>query len=264
MSTIPSFTSFTSFASFIRLAALGALLVIPSAALAQKPKTASPANDRGAIYVNGGYQAGASDVQSTVSFTANVETGSFTSKFHVKEGPALDAGARVRVWKRLSIGAVVTSFTANGDATVTGKIPHPFFFQTPRTIEGTTSNEHKETSFQLRAIVTSPAGRKLQFSGFAGPAFFSLKQTVVDRVNYSEAYPFDTATFTSAATRVVSRSKTGIGIGGDVAYYFTKNLGVGLSATYAKVTFDLKAVDDSTISVSAGGAVVGLGVRIRF
>lgn len=250
-----------------RIKSLGALVVfllLPATAFAQKPKAAAPKNDRGTIYVNGAYQAGTSEVQGTVGFTANLEKGSFTSKAPVKEGPALDAGARVRVWKYVSVGVAFTSFSANGNATITGQVPHPFFFNTPRSIEGTTASERKETAVHVRAVFTSAPGRKLQFTGFAGPAFFSVTQTLVDKANYSDAYPFDTATFTSATTRRVSKSKTGIGAGADVAYYFTKNLGVGLSATYAKVSFDLKAVDESAVSINAGGALVGVGVRIRF
>lgn len=251
----------------LRSLAVCALILMPTAAFAQAPETSKPAPgkpERGTIYANGGYQSGASDVQSTVTFSSNVETGSFTSTFRVKPQPALDVGARVRVWKRLSIGVAYTSFSSSGDATVAAQIPHPFFFRTPRAIEGTASSERKETAVHVRAVFTSPPGRKLQFTGFVGPAFFSVEQTLVDKVNYSEAYPFDTATFTSATTRRVSASKTGVGVGADVAYYFMKHLGVGLTASYAKVTFSLKAVDDSTVSISAGGAIVGIGARIRF
>lgn len=248
----------------LRLLSVTVILLIPAAALAQTPSAPRAKTERGAIYLNGGYQAGTADVQDTVNFTSSAETGTFTWKFPVKPGAALDAGGRVRVWKRLSIGVAVTRFQANGTATVTALIPHPFFFKTPRTVEGTASIERQETAVHLRAVFASAPGRKLQFTGVVGPAFFTVKQNLVDKVNYSEAYPFDSATFTSATTRSVSKSKTGLGVGADVAYYFQKNLGVGLSASFAKVTFDLKASDDSTASVSAGGAIIGLGVRIRF
>ena len=241
-----------------------AAALAPAAGFAQTPKTAPAKSEHGAVYINYGYLSGTKDVQSAVSFPSNVETGTFTSQFRLKPGAALDAGGRVRVWKRLSVGVAFTSFSANRDASVTGQIPHPFFFRTPRSIEGTAAIERKETAVHVRAVVTSAPGRKIQFTGFAGPAFFSVKQTLVDKVNYSEAYPFDSATFTSATTRRVSKSKTGIGVGADVAYYFMKHIGVGLSATYSKITFDLKAVDDSPVSISAGGAIAGLGLRIRF
>jgi hypothetical protein len=254
------------FRSFLAAALLvfAAALLAPSAALAQTGAPRASKNERGAIYINYGYLSGTSDVQSTVSFPVNVETGTFTSKFDVKPGPALDAGARVRIWKRLGAGVAFTSFATNRDATVTAQIPHPFFFGRPRAIEGTASIERKETAVHVRAVVTSPGGRKLQAAAFAGPVFFSVDQTLVDKVTYSDAYPFDTATFRSAATRRVKTSKTGFGIGADVAYYFMKHVGVGLSGTYAKIDFNLKAVDDSTVSVSAGGGIAGLGIRIRF
>ncbi|TAK16593.1 MAG: hypothetical protein EPO35_05030 [Acidobacteria bacterium] len=247
---------------FVALAALA--LCLPSLAFAQKRKAPVKNVDHGEIYVNGAYQGSSGDVSSTVSFTANLETGSFTSKFRVMPGAAFDAGGRVRVWKRLGVGAAVTSFSANGTTDITGQVPHPFFFRTPRSITGEASIERKETAFHLRAVVSSPPGRRLQFSGFAGPVFFSVSQTLVDKANYSDAYPFDTATFTSATTRRVSKSKTGFGAGADVAYYFMKNLGVGFSASFASGSFDLRAVDDSPVAIKAGGGLAGLGLRIRF
>lgn len=239
-------------------------LCVPALTFAQKPKPPVRSIDRGEIYVNGAYQAATEDVSSTVAFTANLETGSFTSRFPVKPGAAIDAGGRVRVWRRLSVGVAVTSFSANGSADITGRVPHPFFFDTPRSIAGTAALERKETAVHLRAVVSSPPGRRLQAAAFAGPVFFSVSQTLVDTANYSDAYPFDSAAFTSATTRRVSKSKTGFGAGADVAWYFTKNLGVGFSASFAGGSFDLRAVDDSRVAVKAGGGLAGLGLRIRF
>jgi hypothetical protein len=243
---------------------LAVVLCAPAPASAQRPNTTPPKKDRVALYVNYGYLTGTKDVQSTVNFPVNVETGSFTTSFDVKPGSALDIGGRVRVWKHFGVGVGFTSFSANGDAPVTGQIPHPFFFNRPRSVEGSVAMERKETVVHVRAVVSSSASRKLQATAFAGPAFFSVDQTLADKLNYSEAYPFDSATFTSVTTRRVSTSKTGVGVGADLAYYFTRNIGVGLSGTYSKITFGLKAADESTVSVSAGGGIAGLGIRIRF
>ena len=244
--------------------AAGMALLLPGAALAQSKKRPVSTADRGTIYINGAYQGTPSDVQSTVKFAANAETATFTTSFRVKAGPALDVGGRVRVWKRLSVGVAYTSFAANRDADVTASIPHPFFFNQPRSVSGTAPFERKETVVHLRVVAASAPGRRLQLTGFAGPAFYSVTQTLVERVNYLDVYPFDSVTFASAATRRVSQSKTGFGAGADVAYYFSKNGGVGLTATYAKADIDLKAIDDSTVTVHAGGATAGVGLRIRF
>lgn len=251
----------------LNLIAVCALCIVPAVAFAQTSTPKKPAastSERAAIYVNGGYQSASGDVLNAVTFASNLETARFTSTFPVKPRPAFDLGARVRVWKRVSVGVGYTTFSASGDATFTGQTPHPFFFNRPRNLEGTLSMEREEAVVHVRAVVTSPAGRKLQYSGYIGPAMFTVKQTLVDKINYSDVYPFDTVTFTGAVTRRVSKSKTGVGIGGDIAYYFMTHLGVGLSASYSQVEFDLRAADDSAVSIRAGGPMIGLGLRIRF
>jgi hypothetical protein len=244
--------------------ALFLLAVVPTPALAQKSPPRRTKTERGSLFINGGYLLGTSEIQSKVAVTVNAESGSFTSKFKAKDGPAVDVGGRVRVWKHLGAGAAFTRFTDSSDSNISAQIPHPFFFSTMRAADGTAPSQRQETAVHVRAVVTSPPGRKLQYSGFAGPAFFSVRQTLVDHISYSESYPFDTVTFTSASTRTVTASKVAVGLGADVAYYFSKKIGVGLSATYAKASLDLKAVDNSTVAITVGGAIVGLGVRVRF
>ena len=233
-------------------------LLTPSAVAAQTVP------ERVALSANGTYQGGASSVSSTVALTANSESGSFSSAFRVKAGPGLDVSGRVRIFRNVSLGVGYTSFTANGTADVNGQIPHPFYFNRARTIAGQASLTHAETAVHVRLVIASAPGKKLQFTAFAGPVFFSMKQGLVDSVSYTDAYPFDTATFKSAVTREASQSKTALGGGVDVAYYFTKNIGIGVMASVATATFSLAASDSSAVSVSAGGTTFGGGLRVRF
>ena len=242
----------------LSLAGISAALLTPTAASAQA------ATSRLTIGVNGAYRAGTSDVSSTVVFTANAEAGSFTWKQPVKPGAVIDGSAHVRLWRKLGLGVGYSSFAANGSADVTARVPHPFFFNQARSIAGQTSLDHKETAVHIRAVLTSAPDRKLQVAAFVGPVFFSVTQGLVDSVAYADSYPYDTATFTSAATKRVSRSKTGVGGGVDLAYYFSKNFGVGAVASIAQATISAKAADDSSVSIKVGGTTAGLGVRIRF
>ncbi len=221
-------------------------------------------NERVVISVNGAYQTGTSDVSSTVGFTANAEQTTFAYKFAVKPGPALDVMGRIRLIRTLGIGVAYTSFSANGPADITSQIPHPFFFNQPRNIAGQASLDRKETALHVRATISSAPGRRLQFTVFAGPVFFSMKQDLVSSVAYTDAYPYDTATFASAATKQVSQSKTGFGAGVDVAYYFSKNIGVGAVASIARATISAMAADNSAVSIDVGGTTFGVGLRVRF
>jgi hypothetical protein len=228
------------------------------------PAAAQAVADRGAVYVNAGYQSGTSDVAATGAFTVNVEPASFVTRFPVKSGPAFEAGGEVRVWRLLSAGAGVSKFSHSGDAAITADIPHPFFFDQSRAIAGTAPFERSETALHLRLVISSPAGRRLAGSAYAGPSFFSVKQTIATAVNYSEAYPYDAATFTSASTTLASATKTGFHAGANVTYYVTKQFGIGGSVTYATASMDVAGANDTTVHVKAGGLIAGAGLRLRF
>ena len=216
------------------------------------------------ISVNGIYQGGTEAVSNTVSFTANAEAATFTSNFPVKSGPGFDAGLRVGVRGAIGVAIGITRFTATGSADVTAKIPHPFFFNQPRSIAGTANLSREETTTRLAIVFSSAANKRLQVSAFVGPAFFSVKQTLVEAVSYTDSYPYDTATFGQATTKQVTKSKTGVTAGAEASYFFAKHIGIGLTAAVAKATIPITAVDGSAVSLSAGGTQIGAGLRFRF
>ncbi len=94
---------------------------------------------------------------------------------------------------------------------------------------------------------------------FGGPSFFTVKQSVVTAVQRNEAYPFDEATFSGATVATEEESTNGFNIGADVAWYFTKNVGVGGIVRFSSATAAFSVGD-----VDAGGALVGGGLRLRF
>jgi len=240
------------------------LLGLACALLSVRTAFAQAPTERVAISINGSYQAGTSDVSSTVGFEANAERGSYSYTFPVTPGPAFDVAARIRVRKNVGVGVAFTSFSASGAADITGQVPHPFHFNQLRDISGTTPMDRKETAFHIRATINSTPGKNLQYTVFVGPVLFSIKQDLVENVSYSDSYPYDLAAFSSASVRQISQSKMGFGAGADVAYYFSKNAGIGAVATVAKANFSVKASDDSSVSLSAGGTSIGIGLRLRF
>jgi hypothetical protein len=98
---------------------------------------------------------------------------------------------------------------------------------------------------------------------FGGPSFFQVEQTIVTNFDYSESYPFDTATFSRAITNTQSESKMGFNVGGDVAYFFSNDVGVGGTLQYSGATVEM-TVPSGTADVKAGGLQVGGGLRLRF
>ena len=48
---------------------------------------------------------------------------------------------------------------------------------------------------------------------FAGPAFFKVQADIPTSVNFTESYPYDSATFSSLETSSVSDSAAGFTVG---------------------------------------------------
>ena len=228
----------------------------PSAQSARRPPTI--ANPRAVISVNAGYQAADDAFSQEKTFPLYQETARFTSSYEVQAGPTIDAGGAVRFWKGLGAGVAFTSFKDDRDITIEGTLPHPFFFDRQRAVSGTAPGNREETAVHVNAAFFVPVSPKFHVLIFGGPSFFSVKQTVVTDIRYSESYPFDSATFTSAVVSEEKESKVGFNVGADVSFYFSKYFGVGGIFRFARASVPFSVGD-----LDVGGAEVGGGVRIR-
>jgi hypothetical protein len=215
--------------------------------------------ERAIVSVNASYLTASRTFDDTRTFDLYAEQASFTTDYQVEARVGVDAGAFVRVWKGLAVGAAFTTHKDDRDLVIEGSLPHPLLFNQPRTIEGTAPGTREETVVHLQVAWIVPVNRKLQVVVFGGPSFFTVKQSVVTGISYNEAYPYDVATFSGADVETEKEQKTGFNVGADVGYYFTQNVGVGglIRFSQTKVTFSLGEVD-------AGGAMIGGGLRLRF
>lgn len=223
-----------------------------------------PLGSRGFIVVNGGYQITSNDFEKTSTIRANAEDGSFTTDYEVAGGPTFDVAGGARVWRRLALGVGVARFSSSRPSTLTGTVPHPFFFNRHRSIAGdVTGVKREELTIDVQARVSAPIGRQMQISGFAGPSFFQVKQGLVSTFSWAETYPFDEASFGSATTVRAKGSKVGFHAGVDLAYFITRQVGVGGTIQYSGTTVDVESGGTSH-EVKAGGARAGAGLRLKF
>jgi hypothetical protein len=234
----------------------------PVATQARRPGPPAKKNDpwqRVIVSANASYLTASRTFDDARTFDLYLETARFEADYDVQAAVGADVGVFVRVWKGLAAGIAFTSYVDSRDIAVSASLPHPFLFNANRAIEGTAAGEHEETAAHLQVAYIVPIGTKMEAVIFGGPSFFTVKQSVVTAVGFSESYPYDTATFTVAEVETEEEQKTGFNVGADVAYYFTKHVGVGgvVRFSSAKIPFSLGEVD-------AGGALVGGGVRLRF
>ena len=220
---------------------------------------------RGFVVVNGGYQLTSNDFSDSAVKRENAEDGRLDTKYAVKGGATFDVAAGGIVWRRLGVGVGVSRFSVATPVSLSATVPHPFFFNQPRSVNGeVTGLKREEMAIHVQVRGVLPVGDRLQVMVFGGPSFFQITQGVITDFSYTDSYPYDTATFSAATTTDASVSKLGFHLGGDVAFFFTKQVGIGATVQFAGASVVLPAADGTTQSVQVGGGRAGGGLRLRF
>jgi hypothetical protein len=148
---------------------------------------------------------------------------------------------------------------------VSAALPHPFFFNQNRLVDGKASDfDREENAVDIDALWLTPIGRRMEFGVFAGPTVFQVKQDFISTVTFDETYPYDTATFTGVDTRRVSVTKTGANVGGEFNFAVSRSASLTARVRYSRVTLQFPAAEGTSGEVTAGGTDIGAGVRIRF
>jgi hypothetical protein len=220
---------------------------------------------RGLAWFNAGYQPVSNKFSSTVTFTRYAEQGTVTTPYPVKSGLAFEGGGGARVWRDLVVGAAVSRYSTSGTATVSARIPHPFFFNTFRDVQGTSPTlTRSEVAVHAFAMWMLAPSDKMQVGVFGGPSYVSVTQTLVTGVDVTDTYPYDTAAFSAARAEEQSKSNPGFNAGADFTYLLGKQVGVGASVRFSRASIPFKQPDGQTLSTPAGGLQVGGGIRLRF
>jgi hypothetical protein len=147
---------------------------------------------------------------------------------------------------------------------VTGRLPHPFVFNQYRGVSGDASGLSRlETMVALEASWLLPLSRRIDMFVFGGPAYISVRQEMATRIQFTETYPYDTATYTGLETASTSGGAAGVTAGVDVSYLLTKSFGVGgeLRYSYASTTL---APGGQQAKVALGGVQLAFCGRFLF
>lgn len=257
----------------IRPAALNVHVIVATTAIILGGATVSSAQPRRALSgparvtlgVSGGVQGGATSLSEHFSFPRDQETESVDVKYPARVGTLVDAGASVRVWKNLGLGVAVSRATSTGSAEVDASVPHPFQFNQPRTITGTESGiVHAETGVHLQVQYLVPASSTVHVVLSAGPSWLNVEQEAVTDVVVSQSYPYDTAAFGGAVTKIFKKSGQGFHAGLDIAWMFSRSAGIGGLVRYTRADVDVNIAEGRTLALKAGGVQGGVGLRIRF
>ena len=242
--------------------------VLPLGLLAAGPTTAQmqPWEDNGYVSINFSYRVGDRDFQERLSDTVFGEEATYTVDHTSGGGGEFDIGGGIRVWRNLAAGVAVTSFSTADGAAITGSIPHPLFFNRPRSPTfARTDLEYAELGVHIQAAWVLPLTEKISLTVAGGPSFFSVDQGLITSVTKAPELgaPFDVVEIASAAATSVSATGVGGNAGIDITYLVTETLGGGLFVRWTGGSVDVPA-GSGTQSIDVGGTQVGIGLRARF
>lgn len=233
--------------------------------LAGAPASAQVQTDRGFVAINGGAQNAAGSLDDSFTYELYAENATADVAYPGKSATFFDGTAGLRVWRRVGVAVGYSRSTAAGVAQVSARLPHPLFDERHRDVEGETSDiSRTESAVHTQLYYSLPLTGRMQVRLSAGPSFFKVEQEIVESVDVTETYPYDTALFAGAATRRADASSTGFNAGVDVSWMFGRRVGLGGMVRYARASADLNAEGSRTVSSDGGGLQFGGGVRFSF
>ena len=225
--------------------------------------TATPAlaqvqwTDKAFAGISAGIQVGTSGVTSTQTFELYGEEASLLSQQDVKGGLFFDGQFGYKVWNNVALGVGITYTQAKSDAALTGSLPDPVFFSSPRSATATVADlTHRETWYAALATWVMPVTDKIDVFVSGGPAFVQVQQELPSSATVTEPGPSITD------VGVTKFSETGFGFvaAADMRYMITPRFGVGALAKFSASKVD---IGEGT-SMDVGGFQLGAGIRMKF
>ncbi len=237
----------------------------PTPAPVTTPAPPRPPRPRGVVSASALFQPGTHSFADARTFTYLREPATRTADYAIDGAAGFDLGVFARLWRNLGAGVSLTQVSRPGEAAVTAKYPHPFFFNQPRTATAVAADlDRAETAVHVSAAYLVPATGRFGVALFAGPTFFNLTQDLIDDVTVTETYPYDTVAIATGAPSERSESAVGFHAGADLTWYFTRRVGAGALVRYAAGKKSVTGDGGTAFDLEAGGLQIGVGLRVKF
>lgn len=150
-------------------------------------------------------------------------------------------------------------------------IPHPIFANRFATDADVTSSQLERTdrSLDILATFTAPTPDAIRVRVFGGPTYFRVRQNMVSLIRYTQVFNLLGANVVDITTfddEDVEGSAWGFNVGADVAYFFSRHVGVGGVVRFNQGTVDIDSepLTGDSAELKAGHTLVGGGLRLRF
>jgi hypothetical protein len=234
----------------------GALIASATTVLAAEP--------RAALFVNGDFIAGSTSFRQTSTFRELAEDGTIDARYTSGHGTGLEVGIRYRVSRHFGVATTFTASRRDTSADVSGTIPHPLYFGHPRPVEGRTGALSLRRRGAIFDLVFGGSAGPVELMLFGGAAFLQVESDLVTRIDYTQAYPFDTAQFVGAPTAAFRGNAIGPDAGAGIDVHLGAHFGLGGQVRYSQAKPSLVPQGGVKVQVEAGGVQAGGGLRVYF
>ena len=252
---------------FNAIAALVSLASFPSEVGArQLPQLPQLFDGKLIVNVNVGIQVGDNDLARQSTFELYDENATVDISQTINNGGFFEVGGAYKLREKYGVGLSYAFLSNSGGGRVAGSLPHPLFFDQPRSFTVDVPDlKHTEHSLHFQAVYFMPFTDKVDFTFSAGPSLFSVKQGLVRGVSFSENPPaFTSVTIDSVDAPELKDSGWGFNMGADMTYAVSPSIGVAALIRYTHGSVEFNLSDTQTADVNAGGFQLGGGVRLRF
>jgi opacity protein-like surface antigen len=214
--------------------------------------------------VGGAFGASGLDFTEDRAIRQFAEEGRIRTDYASDPGPGFEGGLLVRVTRHLGVWLGGSRVQRDGAASFQASIPHPLYFDRDREVSGDLPGlGQSETAIHFDVVYSATRGR-LDLHLFAGPTRMTVDADVLQDVQFSQTYPYDTLTVTGTPAQSVSASAFGFNVGAGVDYRLGQSFGLGAQVRFSRAKTELAAAPGSTIAIDGGGLQVGLGARVFF
>jgi opacity protein-like surface antigen len=234
------------------------------AAASARPAAADEPSSRFSLWLQAGLAAGRSSFTATRTFTQFAEQGRIDGQYRQEQGPAIDAGMAWRFARHFA-AAAAASFAHRGETgSYAASLPHPLYFGKAREASGDFDGRSaSETAVHLDLAAVG-GSHALQWSVFAGPSLLALRVDLVDSVQYTQSYPYDTVNVTGAPLVSTQGNAVGFNVGAGLDWRVAPRVAVGIQSRFQRATVHVHPAAGDDASVTAGGLLATAGVRFFF
>lgn len=204
--------------------------------------------------------------ESTRSFTEYAEEGSLAVSYDAPAGFWPEGGFEVRAVGPVAIGLVYEYATVDADATWQASLPHPLYFERPRSVEGELAGlPIRRGAAHVRLSLGRWTGA-LTAAVFAGASFYRVEADLIEAVPYTQSYPYDSVSAGAPVRATVEDSPVGFHAGARVDYRLgrSRSFGFGGELRYAQAKAELALAEGGAVEVDLGGLRGAAGISIYF